>query len=105
MKNYLIVAATALTLLGGFSAPSFAQVSPPGPGGGSFRGDAVPPPAAERMRPPPPRHAVRHHRPHRQHVVNNDAGHVERCKARFRSYSERTDTYIGFDHKRHPCRL
>lgn len=31
--------------------------------------------------------------------------HVERCEARFRSYDEETDTYLGYDGDRHRCRL
>lgn len=31
--------------------------------------------------------------------------HVERCYARFRSYDEETDTYLGYDGDRHRCRL
>lgn len=33
------------------------------------------------------------------------AGHVSRCEARFRSYDRDTDMYMGFDNRRHYCRL
>ncbi|WP_048648328.1 BA14K family protein [Nitratireductor soli] len=31
--------------------------------------------------------------------------HVARCYARYRSYSEYSDSYLGFDGYRHRCRL
>jgi len=44
--------------------------------------------------------------------MNNDRdydrgydGHVARCEARFRSYSARTDMYLGYDGDYHRCRL
>ena len=40
---------------------------------------------------------------------NNNANaydnHVARCEARFRSYDERSDSYLGFDGQRHACTL
>lgn len=36
---------------------------------------------------------------------NFDAGHVARCAARYKSYDHRTDTFLGNDGIRHPCRL
>jgi len=32
-------------------------------------------------------------------------GHIARCEARFRSYDRWSDTYLGYDGKRHLCRL
>ncbi|MET3925774.1 BA14K family protein [Devosia sp. 2618] len=37
--------------------------------------------------------------------ANNYSGHVAACYARFRSYDERTDTYLGYDGRRHYCNL
>jgi hypothetical protein len=45
--------------------------------------------------------------------VNNNArydrydyrSHVARCEARYRSYDARTDTFLGYDGKRHRCNL
>ncbi len=45
--------------------------------------------------------------------VNNDRGgydrgyetHVARCEARYRSYDEETDMFLGFDGEYHRCRL
>lgn len=37
--------------------------------------------------------------------IHLSVSHIQRCKARFRSYDPRTDTYMGFDHRRHYCRL
>jgi hypothetical protein len=34
-----------------------------------------------------------------------DSSHVDRCYARYRSYDERTDTYLGYDGRRHLCNL
>lgn len=34
-----------------------------------------------------------------------DRGHVARCYARYKSYDERTDTFMGYDGYRHPCNL
>lgn len=34
-----------------------------------------------------------------------DRGHVARCYARYKSYDERTDTFLGYDGFRHPCNL
>ena len=31
--------------------------------------------------------------------------HVDRCYARYRTYDESTDTYVGFDGQYHYCRL
>ncbi len=31
--------------------------------------------------------------------------HVRRCQERYRSYDPRTNTYLGYDGYRHPCRL
>ncbi|WP_040678131.1 BA14K family protein [Nitratireductor pacificus] len=31
--------------------------------------------------------------------------HVARCYARYRSYDEYSDTFLGYDGYRHPCRL
>lgn len=31
--------------------------------------------------------------------------HVQRCLARYRSYDPATNTYLGYDGLRHPCRL
>jgi len=39
----------------------------------------------------------------RQPVVTS--GHVQRCSARFKSYDPRSDTYLGYDGKRHACNL
>lgn len=33
------------------------------------------------------------------------ASHVDACYARYRSYDERTDTYLGYDGIRHRCNL
>jgi hypothetical protein len=33
------------------------------------------------------------------------SGHVAACRATYRSYSVRTDTYLGFDGYRHQCLL
>lgn len=107
MKKHLLAAAAALTLVAGFAAaPSLAQSTPPFPNGGSFRHDAVPPPAAERAHPAPERHHVEYHRRyHRHRHVEADAGQVERCKAHYRSYREHDHSYLGYDGKRHTCRL
>ncbi|WP_245514811.1 BA14K family protein [Jiella endophytica] len=32
-------------------------------------------------------------------------GHVARCDAHYRSYDVRTDTFMGYDGRRHRCRL
>lgn len=32
-------------------------------------------------------------------------GHVEACYARYRSYDERSDTFLGYDGQRHRCNL
>ena len=37
--------------------------------------------------------------------VTTSSGHVARCEARFRSYDERSDSYLGFDGQRHDCTL
>lgn len=34
-----------------------------------------------------------------------DYDHVEACYARYRSYDERTDTFLGYDGMRHRCNL
>lgn len=34
-----------------------------------------------------------------------DNGHVARCYARYKSYDERSDTFLGFDGIRHRCNL
>lgn len=34
-----------------------------------------------------------------------DNSHAARCYARFRSYDERSDTYLGYDGNRHYCNL
>ena len=34
-----------------------------------------------------------------------DRGHVARCYARYKSYDERTDTFMGYDGHRHLCNL
>lgn len=33
------------------------------------------------------------------------SGHVARCEARFRSYDVSSDTYLGYDGRRHYCNL
>ena len=41
-------------------------------------------------------------------VIRNDRAwdaHVDRCETRFRSYDVASDTYLGYDGIRHPCRL
>lgn len=35
--------------------------------------------------------------------VNDDAAHVEWCLNRYRSYNPRTDTFLGYDGRRHRC--
>jgi hypothetical protein len=35
----------------------------------------------------------------------NYSSHVQACYARYRSYDERTDTFLGFDGIRKPCNL
>lgn len=46
------------------------------------------------------------HAQHRHHVVVEDWDlHVARCEARYRTYDEETDTFIGFDGHMHRCRL
>jgi len=37
--------------------------------------------------------------------VNSSSSHVQACYARYRSYDERTDTYLGYDGYRHACNL
>ena len=32
-------------------------------------------------------------------------GHVRRCLARYRSYDPESDSFMGYDGERHPCRL
>jgi hypothetical protein len=34
-----------------------------------------------------------------------DSGHVARCYARYKSYDERSDTFLGYDGVRHLCNL
>ncbi len=34
-----------------------------------------------------------------------NGGHVAACEARYRSYSSRTDSFMGYDGNRHECRL
>jgi hypothetical protein len=34
-----------------------------------------------------------------------DRGHIARCYARYKSYDERTDTFMGYDGIRHACNL
>lgn len=38
-------------------------------------------------------------------VSRRDNGHVARCYQRYKSYDERTDTFLGYDGLRHPCTL
>ena len=38
-------------------------------------------------------------------VNNSGNSHVQACYARYRSYDERTDTYLGYDGYRHACNL
>jgi len=38
-------------------------------------------------------------------VGGSYSSHVEACYARYRSYDERTDTYLGYDGYRHRCNL
>ncbi|WP_245895220.1 BA14K family protein [Devosia submarina] len=40
-------------------------------------------------------------------VIGRDSysAHVEACYARYRSYDERTDTFLGYDGRRHRCNL
>lgn len=33
------------------------------------------------------------------------SGHVQRCEARYKSYDASTNTYLGYDGKRHACNL
>lgn len=44
---------------------------------------------------------------HRHHhgYANSWQAHVNRCYARYRTYSHHTDTYIGHDGYQHYCRL
>lgn len=44
---------------------------------------------------------------HRRHVIYVDSwdAHVSRCYARYRTYDEGSDTYIGRDGYEHRCRL
>lgn len=37
--------------------------------------------------------------------ADTDDGHVQACFARYRSYDPSTDTYMGYDGYRHPCRV
>lgn len=37
--------------------------------------------------------------------TRRDSGHVARCYQRYKSYDERTDTFLGYDGIRHPCTL
>lgn len=37
--------------------------------------------------------------------AGNFNSHTEACYARYRSYDERTDTYLGYDGRRHLCNL
>ena len=37
--------------------------------------------------------------------ANGYDAHVSACYARYRSYDARTDTFMGYDGIRHPCRL
>lgn len=38
-------------------------------------------------------------------VGRANSSHVQACYARYRSYDERTDTYLGYDGYRHACNL
>lgn len=38
-------------------------------------------------------------------VVGRASSHVDACYARYRSYDERSDTYLGYDGRRHLCNL
>ena len=46
-----------------------------------------------------------HHHGHGVHGVSSWEVHVRRCYARYRTYDHRTDTYVGYDHQYHYCRL
>lgn len=49
---------------------------------------------------------ARRYRPEPRAARYYDGGdHVDRCYARYRSYDERTDTFLGHDGYRRPCRL
>ncbi len=49
----------------------------------------------------------RHHRRHGRVIVVRDTweAHVNRCYARYATYDETTDTFIGYDGLEHRCRL
>lgn len=38
-------------------------------------------------------------------ITRPDRGHVARCYARYKSYDERSDTFLGYDGNRHRCNL
>lgn len=44
-------------------------------------------------------------------AINNNSGrnlgssHVQRCEARYQSYDRRSDTFLGYDGRRHDCNL
>lgn len=38
-------------------------------------------------------------------ALGNTSDHVRACQNRYRSYSARTDTFLGYDGSRHLCRL
>lgn len=38
-------------------------------------------------------------------VIDSEQSHVQACSARYRSYDERSDTYLGYDGIRHRCNL
>lgn len=50
---------------------------------------------------------AQHHHPRRARVVVVDSWdlHVARCEARYRTYDEASDTYVGFDGRERLCRL
>ena len=41
----------------------------------------------------------------RHHRRSSWERHVDRCYDRYRTYDERSDTYVGFDGQYHYCRL
>jgi hypothetical protein len=38
-------------------------------------------------------------------AANNNDGHIQACRSRYRSYDVRTDSFMGYDGVRRPCRL
>ncbi len=36
-------------------------------------------------------------------AASGNSAHVQACESAYRSYDQRTDTYLGYDGVRHPC--